>query len=187
MSSYAHDVHTTAKQVISRRRKNENVYKMSKNEKCRCKAGKNTVFHCQICKYVGFLLPSSSWLLKLPIYHLISNARSWNNHRLTHSASELLGFTCKSSLTMNEKFQYRTRPPSVIIMIMTSRRLLRHNPGSVNVRLHIFSINLLVVYRESVNLIGYITRRLSADSLQLWIANENRSPIYSDQSRSFKF
>ena len=36
------------------------------------------------------------------------------------------------------------------------------------------SKNLLVVYRESVNLIGYITRRLSADSLQLWIANENR-------------
>ena len=29
------------------------------------------------------------------------------------------------------------------------------------------SINLLVVYRESVNLIGYITRRLSADSQQL--------------------
>ena len=29
------------------------------------------------------------------------------------------------------------------------------------------SINLLVVYRESINLIGYITRRLSADSLQL--------------------
>jgi len=38
----------------------------------------------------------------------------------------------------------------------------------------LISINLLVVYRESVNLIGYITRRLSADSLQLWIANENR-------------
>ena len=30
-----------------------------------------------------------------------------------------------------------------------------------------FTINLLVVYRESVNLIGYVTRRLSADSLQL--------------------
>jgi len=29
------------------------------------------------------------------------------------------------------------------------------------------SINLLVVYRQSVNLIGYFTRRLSADSLQL--------------------
>ena len=51
----------------------------------------------------------------------------------------------------------------------------------------LFSINLLVVYRESVNLIGYITRRLSADSQQLWIANKNRSPIYFDQSRSFKF
>ena len=49
------------------------------------------------------------------------------------------------------------------------------------------SINLLVVYRESVNLIGCITRRLSADSLKLWIANENRSPIYFNQSRSFKF
>ena len=32
--------------------------------------------------------------------------------RLTYSASELSGFTCTSSLTMNEKFQYRTRPPS---------------------------------------------------------------------------
>ena len=30
-----------------------------------------------------------------------------------------------------------------------------------------FSINLLIVYRESVNLIAYITLRLSADSLQL--------------------
>ena len=60
LSSYAHVVHATAKQVISRRRKNENVYKMSKNEKCTCK---NTICHCQICKFVGFLLPSSSWLL----------------------------------------------------------------------------------------------------------------------------
>ena len=34
-------------------------------------------------------------------------------------------------------------------------------------QLLIISINLLVVYRESLNLIGYITRRLSADSLQL--------------------
>ena len=31
----------------------------------------------------------------------------------------------------------------------------------------IISINLLIVYRESVNVIGYITRRLSADSQQL--------------------
>ena len=56
-------VHTTTKQVISRRRKNENVYKMSKNENCACKACKTTLFHWQICIFVGFLLPSSSWLL----------------------------------------------------------------------------------------------------------------------------
>ena len=36
-----------------------------------------------------------------------------------------------------------------------------------SIALYYFSINLLVVYRESVNPIGYITRRLSADSLQL--------------------
>ena len=36
-----------------------------------------------------------------------------------------------------------------------------------NIGLFLISINLLVVYRESVNLIGYITRRLSADSQQL--------------------
>ena len=57
LSSYAHVVHTTAKKVISRHRKNEDVFKMSKDEKCTCKACKNTVFHCQICKSVGFLLP----------------------------------------------------------------------------------------------------------------------------------
>ena len=36
-------------------------------------------------------------------------------YRLTHSASELSGFTCMSSLTMNEKFQYRTRPPRAVL------------------------------------------------------------------------
>ena len=67
LSSYAHVVHTTAKLVISRRRKNETVFKMSKDEKCTCKACKNVVFHSQICKFMGFLLPSSSCscLLKL--------------------------------------------------------------------------------------------------------------------------
>ena len=39
--------------------------------------------------------------------------------------------------------------------------------GYITRRLSAVSINLLVVYRESVNLIGYITGRLSADSLQL--------------------
>ena len=36
-------------------------------------------------------------------------------YRLTHSASELSGFTCTSSLTMTDKFQYRTRPPSAVL------------------------------------------------------------------------
>ena len=59
LSSYVHVVHTSAKQVISRHRKNEGVFNMSKEEKCTCKACKNDVFHCQICKFVGFLLSSS--------------------------------------------------------------------------------------------------------------------------------
>ena len=67
LSSYAHVVLTTVKQVISRRRKNENVCGMSKNEKCTCKGCKSIVFHCQICKFVTLLLPLSSWLCKLPI------------------------------------------------------------------------------------------------------------------------
>ena len=57
----------------------------------------------------------------------------------------------------------------------------RHVTTTINItsechttQLTYISTNLLVVYRESVNLIGYLTRRLSADSLQLWIANENR-------------
>ena len=41
--------------------------KCQKIKKCTCKACKNTVFHCQICKFVGFMLLSSSWLLKIPI------------------------------------------------------------------------------------------------------------------------
>ena len=40
-------------------------------------------------------------------------------------------------------------------------------PQSYFTLLFFISINLLVVYRESVNLIGYLTRRLSADSQQL--------------------
>jgi len=37
-----------------------------KNEKCTCKACKTILFHCQRCKFVTFLLPSSPWLRKLP-------------------------------------------------------------------------------------------------------------------------
>ena len=66
LSSYAHVVHTTAKQKISRRGKNENVYEKKKNKECTCKACKTTIFRRQIHKFVTFSLPSSSWLLKLP-------------------------------------------------------------------------------------------------------------------------
>ena len=38
LSSYADVVHTTVKQVISRRGKNQNVNELSKNENCTCKA-----------------------------------------------------------------------------------------------------------------------------------------------------
>ena len=41
---------------VSRRGKNEKVCEMSKNEKCTCKACKTTIFHCQICKFLKFLL-----------------------------------------------------------------------------------------------------------------------------------
>ena len=59
LSSYAGVVHTTAKQLISRRYKNENVYEMYTN------ACNSIVFHRQICTFATFLLPLSSYLVKL--------------------------------------------------------------------------------------------------------------------------
>ena len=50
--------------VVERTRTSSKCQKM---KNARAKRTKNTVFHCQICKFVGFLLPSSSWLLKLSI------------------------------------------------------------------------------------------------------------------------
>ena len=65
------DMHTSSTQlqnglfhVVERTRTSSKCQKMRK--KCTCKARKNTVFHCQMCKFVGFLLPSLSWLLKIP-------------------------------------------------------------------------------------------------------------------------
>ena len=49
LSSYTHVFHTTAKQVISRRRKNENVFKMAKNA---C-AKRAKILFC-IVKYANF-------------------------------------------------------------------------------------------------------------------------------------
>ena len=52
--------------VVERTRTSRKCTKM-KNARAKCKACKTIVFRCQICKFVTFLLPSSPWLLKLPI------------------------------------------------------------------------------------------------------------------------
>ena len=39
---------------------------MSKDEQCTCKACKNTVFHCEICRLVGVLIAVLAVVLKLP-------------------------------------------------------------------------------------------------------------------------
>ena len=58
----------TAKKVISRRRKNENVFKMPKDEKCTCKACKNSVFHCQICGvFVAVVVVVAPYYLTLSV------------------------------------------------------------------------------------------------------------------------
>ena len=48
--------------VVERTRTSSKCQNM---KNARAKRAKNTVFHCQICKFVEFLLPSSSWLRKL--------------------------------------------------------------------------------------------------------------------------
>ena len=77
-------VHRTAKQVISRSRKNQNIFKMYKDEKCMCKAYKNTVFCCQICKCVGFLL--LSWLLISTLFikhiYITKTGHAWSHEKV---------------------------------------------------------------------------------------------------------
>ena len=50
--------------VVERTRTSPKCQKM---KNARAKRAKMLFFYCQICKFVRFLLPSSSWLLKLPI------------------------------------------------------------------------------------------------------------------------
>ena len=50
--------------VAERTRTSSNCQQM---KNVRAKRAKILFFCCQICKFVGFLLPSSSWLLKLSI------------------------------------------------------------------------------------------------------------------------
>ena len=69
LSSYAHVVHTTAKLVISRRRKNENVFRMSKGEKMHLQKGAKILFF--IGKYAnlwGFCCPCRRGCLRSLLY-----------------------------------------------------------------------------------------------------------------------
>ena len=68
-------------------------------------------------KVVRDIYLAASWLARYPP---LFTSTSVNNYRLTQSASELSGFTCTSSLTMNEKFQYRTGPPRAVLKISSS-------------------------------------------------------------------
>ena len=54
LSSYAYVVHTTAKQVISRRRKNENVFKCQKMKNARAKRAKILFFIVKYANLWGF-------------------------------------------------------------------------------------------------------------------------------------
>ena len=62
-------------------------------KKCTCKACKNSVYHCQIYKFVGFLLPSTSWLLKLfikdvPLFLQASHSEKPSITTLTSTLAE---------------------------------------------------------------------------------------------------
>ena len=83
---------------------------------------------------------------ELAITSLISNKREWNN--------------CFIKFLKLQKFEVRNTSEKI-------RAKWKKNFMKMRCCVTPFSINLLVVYRESVNLIGYLTRRLSADSLQL--------------------
>ena len=56
LSSYVHVVQTTAKQVISRRRKNENVYKMSKKLKMHAQSVQKYCFPLSDMQICGVLV-----------------------------------------------------------------------------------------------------------------------------------
>ena len=96
---------------------------MSKDEKCTCKACKNTVFHCQICKFVVFSSPSSSWLLKLSIirHHLESitifmQLGSYGYQNATNLSKEALT-GLQSTITITNTFLYFVISISFIIII----------------------------------------------------------------------
>ena len=108
--SYAQVVHTTTKQIISRRGKNENVCEMFKNDKCTCKACRTIVFHRQICKFRTFLLPSSSWFLKGRLHARAKVARIRQKlerfQQFLQRNSELLSVPCRVHRRVNAPLSY---------------------------------------------------------------------------------
>ena len=78
--------------------------KCRKTKNAHAKRAKLLFFRCQICKFVTFLLPSSSWLLKLP------NNQQWQSHFLLmsihyHSFTFLLPgtMTCPAGLVKGKE------------------------------------------------------------------------------------
>ena len=82
LSSNVHVVHTTAKQLISCRGKNEKVCEMFKNEKCTCTTCKTVGFLYQLCKFVTFMLPSSEdeWIVHGNIYSFVRRNSSGTSY-----------------------------------------------------------------------------------------------------------
>ena len=71
------------RRVISRRRKNENVFKVSKDEKCTCKVCKITVFQC--ADLWGFCCRSRRGCLS----SLLGNLRSYDGNCNENVTSKL--------------------------------------------------------------------------------------------------
>ena len=100
--------------VVERTRTSSKCQKM---KNCTCKACKNTVFHCQICKCVRFLLPSSSWLLKLPNNHFQPTTNRWNSrsnllvftNQWEAKVKPITSFTLKTRWLHTKQNQYHTR------------------------------------------------------------------------------
>ena len=69
--------------VVERKRTSSKCQKMKNARAKRAKI----LFHCQICKFVGFLLSSSLWLLKLP--NLVSTRCAPKSDGLIFHTSEV--------------------------------------------------------------------------------------------------
>ena len=83
LSSYAHVVHTTAKQIIHVVERTKTSSKCQKMKKARAKRAKIMFFIVKYANLRGLLLPSSSWLLKLPMREFMKLRRLLQQKRHT--------------------------------------------------------------------------------------------------------